>query len=41
MSEWQGKPKYWEETCPSDAVADQHMTWSGYELRPPRWEAGG
>jgi hypothetical protein len=26
MSEWQGKPKYWEETCPSDAVADQHMT---------------
>jgi hypothetical protein len=21
MNEWQGKPKYWEETCPSAALS--------------------
>jgi hypothetical protein len=26
MNEWQGKPKYWEETCPSAAVSSTDPT---------------
>jgi hypothetical protein len=26
MNEWQGKPKYWEETCPSAAVTTTGLT---------------
>jgi hypothetical protein len=26
MDEWQGKPKYWEETCPSAAVSTTNPT---------------
>jgi hypothetical protein len=28
MNEWQGKPKYWEKTCPSAALStiDPHNT---------------
>jgi hypothetical protein len=33
MNEWQGKPKYSEETCPSAAVSTTDPTW----LDPGRW----
>jgi hypothetical protein len=36
INEWQGKPKYSEET-PSSAAAHHrsHMTWPGFELGKP------
>jgi hypothetical protein len=43
MNDWQGKWKYSEKTCLSAALATTdllHMTWTGLELGPPRWETG-
>jgi hypothetical protein len=38
MNEWQGKPKYWKETCPSAALSTTNpMTCPGLEPGPP-WE---
>jgi hypothetical protein len=33
MNEWQGKPKYWEKTCPSADLSTK-------DPGSPLWEAG-
>jgi hypothetical protein len=37
-----GKPKFSEKACPSAtfAITKSHMIRTGFEPRPPRWEAG-
>jgi hypothetical protein len=39
--DWQGKPKYSEETCRSATLSTtkSHMTRPGFEPEPPRWKA--
>jgi hypothetical protein len=39
-NEWQGKPKYWEETCPNVALSTfrSHMTWPGLEPGSALWK---
>jgi hypothetical protein len=34
MNEWQGKPKYWEETFPSSALSTTDPTWLQLDSNP-------
>jgi hypothetical protein len=31
---WQGKPKYWEKTCPSATLSTTNLTWPGLGSNP-------
>jgi hypothetical protein len=33
---WQGKPKYWEKTCPSATLSTKNTTWPDLDLNPGR-----
>jgi hypothetical protein len=35
-NEWQGKPKYWEKTCPDATLSTTNPTWPDPELNPGR-----
>jgi hypothetical protein len=35
---WQGKPKYSEQTSPNATLSTTNPTWPGFEPGPPRWE---